>query len=378
MTGSSPLAPQRRLFLGMLCFVVALRAAAARPEGTARPSGLGTAAELMEEIRSRMSNQWDALQHIRYQALTSKMTVGRLSERVKQLVAAIAAQEGVPSARPSTPDEPCEEPFEEDGIPALADALEELLQAYTNYINTSVEGEDPLSFHEDLAKIKDVLGKLRALVGQASTRTSRGVETTPAEGEPEARRWEVRVGATAVLPCPVGAAGQPVTWVHSPANQLVALNGVVVVADARFGLAEVNGSPALEISEVQKKDEGLYKCFSNGTVSYELFVAEPMLEVGIPATAARFTNQTLTCVYRGGEGVARLEWLFNGVPFFHYNPFRNAQVGIVFNADIEVIVSRTKCNQSSLTTEYFLLLHLPWESYSVFPLTSCIELQPGF
>lgn len=76
----------------MLCFVVALRAAAARPEGTARPSGLGTAAELMEEIRSRMSNQWDALQHIRYQALTSKMTVGRLSERVKQLVAAIAAQ----------------------------------------------------------------------------------------------------------------------------------------------------------------------------------------------------------------------------------------------------------------------------------------------
>ncbi|XP_037796519.1 uncharacterized protein LOC119591848 [Penaeus monodon] len=300
----------------------------------------------MEEIRSRMSNQWDALQHIRYQALTSKMTVGRLSERVKQLVAAIAAQEGVPSARPSTPDEPCEEPFEEDGIPALADALEELLQAYTNYINTSVEGEDPLSFHEDLAKIKDVLGKLRALVGQASTRTSRGVDTdrehrlpknNPCGGRARGAALGGACGRYGRAPCPVGAAGQPVTWVHSPANQLVALNGVVVVADARFGLAEVNGSPALEISEVQKKDEGLYKCFSNGTVSYELFVAEPMLEVGIPATAARFTNQTLTCVYRGGEGVARLEWLFNGVPFFHYNPFRNAQVGIVFNADIEVI-----------------------------------------
>ncbi|XP_047492571.1 obscurin-like isoform X2 [Penaeus chinensis] len=338
MTGSSPLAHQRRLFLGLLCFVVTLRASAARPEGTATPSGLGTAAELMEEIRSRMSNQWDALQHIRYQALTSKMTVGRLSERVKQLVAVIASQEVLPSARPSTPDEPCdEEPFEDDGIPALADALEELLQAYTNYINTSVEGDDPRSFQEDLAKITDVLGKLRALVGQASTRTSRGIETTPAEGEPEARRREVRAGATAVLPCPVGAAGQPVTWVHSLANRLVALNGVVVVADARFGLVEVNGSPALEISDIQKKDEGLYKCFSNGTVSYELFVAEPMLEVGVPAMAARFTNQTLTCAYRGGEGLARLEWLFNGAPFFHYNPFRNAQVGTEFNADIEVI-----------------------------------------
>lgn len=43
---------------------------------------------------------------------------------------------------------------------------------------------------------------------------------------------------------------------------------------------------------------------------------EPVLEVGVPATAARFTNQTLTCAYRGGEGVARLEWLLDGAPFF--------------------------------------------------------------
>nr|XP_027234134.1 titin-like isoform X4 [Penaeus vannamei] len=332
MTGSSP------LLLGLLCLAVAQRAAAARLDGTSTSSGPGTAAELMEEIRARMSTQWDTLQHIRYQALTSKMTVGRLSERVKQLVAAIASREVPPSGRSSTPDEPCDEDKgEEDGIPALADALEELLQAYTNYVNTSTEGGDPRSVQEDLAKIKDVLGQLRALVGQASTRTSRSVETTPAEAEPVARRREVRAGDTAVLPCPVGAAGQPVTWVHSLANRLVALNGVVVVADARLGLAEVNGSPALEISDVQKKDEGLYKCFSSGTVSYELFVVEPVLEVGVPATAARFTNQTLTCAYRGGEGVARLEWLLDGAPFFHYNPFRNAQVSTVFNTNVEVI-----------------------------------------
>nr|XP_027234133.1 titin-like isoform X3 [Penaeus vannamei] len=331
MTGSSP------LLLGLLCLAVAQRAAAARLDGTSTSSGPGTAAELMEEIRARMSTQWDTLQHIRYQALTSKMTVGRLSERVKQLVAAIASRVP-PSGRSSTPDEPCDEDKgEEDGIPALADALEELLQAYTNYVNTSTEGGDPRSVQEDLAKIKDVLGQLRALVGQASTRTSRSVETTPAEAEPVARRREVRAGDTAVLPCPVGAAGQPVTWVHSLANRLVALNGVVVVADARLGLAEVNGSPALEISDVQKKDEGLYKCFSSGTVSYELFVVEPVLEVGVPATAARFTNQTLTCAYRGGEGVARLEWLLDGAPFFHYNPFRNAQVSTVFNTNVEVI-----------------------------------------
>lgn len=81
-----------------------------------------------------------------------------------------------PSGRSSTPDEPCDEDKgEEDGIPALADALEELLQAYTNYVNTSTEGGDPRSVQEDLAKIKDVLGQLRALVGQASTRTSRSV-----------------------------------------------------------------------------------------------------------------------------------------------------------------------------------------------------------
>nr|XP_027234142.1 uncharacterized protein LOC113825499 [Penaeus vannamei] len=64
---------------------------------------------------------------------------------------------------------------------------------------------------------------------------------------------------------------------------------------------------------------------------------EPVLEVGVPATAARFTNQTLTCAYRGGEGVARLEWLLDGAPFFHYNPFRNAQVSTVFNTNVEVI-----------------------------------------
>nr|XP_027234135.1 obscurin-like protein 1 isoform X5 [Penaeus vannamei] len=234
MTGSSP------LLLGLLCLAVAQRAAAARLDGTSTSSGPGTAAELMEEIRARMSTQWDTLQHIRYQALTSKMTVGRLSERVKQLVAAIASREVPPSGRSSTPDEPCDEDKgEEDGIPALADALEELLQAYTNYVNTSTEGGDPRSVQEDLAKIKDVLGQLRALVGQASTRTSRSVE--------------------------------------------------------------------------------------------------PVLEVGVPATAARFTNQTLTCAYRGGEGVARLEWLLDGAPFFHYNPFRNAQVSTVFNTNVEVI-----------------------------------------
>ncbi|XP_069999513.1 obscurin isoform X2 [Penaeus vannamei] len=144
--------------------------------------------------------------------------------------------------------------------------------------------------------------------------------------------------APTALPASAAATAPPqVTWVHSLANRLVALNGVVVVADARLGLAEVNGSPALEISDVQKKDEGLYKCFSSGTVSYELFVVEPVLEVGVPATAARFTNQTLTCAYRGGEGVARLEWLLDGAPFFHYNPFRNAQVSTVFNTNVEVI-----------------------------------------
>lgn len=92
MTGSSP------LLLGLLCLAVAHRAAAARLDGTST-SGPGTAAELMEEIRARMSTQWDTLQHIRYQALTSKMTVGRLSERVKQLVAAIASRGEPPPPR---------------------------------------------------------------------------------------------------------------------------------------------------------------------------------------------------------------------------------------------------------------------------------------
>lgn len=40
---------------------------------------------------------------------------------------------------------------------------------------------------------------------------------------------------------------------------------------------------------------------------------------------------------------------------YSYNPFRNAQVGIVFNADIEVIVSRTKCNQSSDNRIFFVV-----------------------
>lgn len=93
MTGSSP------LLLGLLCLAVAQRAAVARLDGTSTSSGPGTAAELMEEIRARMSTQWDTLQHIRYQALTSKMTVGRLSERVKQLVAAIASRGEPPPPR---------------------------------------------------------------------------------------------------------------------------------------------------------------------------------------------------------------------------------------------------------------------------------------
>lgn len=63
----------------------------------------------------------------------------------------------------------------------MADALEELLRAYTNYVNASAEEEeeDPRSFRDDLAKIKDVVGRLRALAGAAgqapSTRTSRSV-----------------------------------------------------------------------------------------------------------------------------------------------------------------------------------------------------------
>lgn len=81
------------LFLGLLCLAVPLADSAAEsPEATAAPPGRGTAAEMMEEIRSRMNNQWDALQHIRYQALLSKVAVGRLNERVKHLISTLASQ----------------------------------------------------------------------------------------------------------------------------------------------------------------------------------------------------------------------------------------------------------------------------------------------